>query len=292
MIDVHGNYYSYAVVEAQASETGDFLDPDIDPSNHVLSVLDYRYDPTSYDATTGIYTNGTDNPKIADFVFYSHGKDGAGSYTQYGTPNPETCPNTNAVTASDVGRENCDNDAIFVTQRYSARSNNAGGDFDDKLVYNLVQWIDLWGESADDRTSIYNRRDGFTGVGLENANEKVHVMGNLRVDPGATTDTGKIQTATLCDETKNDCFVAEHLGGEEASDTRLKCEGSDYHVMRGIKLTNNTNTKDRKLANGSGCMPVIGTQSTDCDSSMFSFMTGVTVDSQTGNLIKKCDNIL
>ena len=127
---------------------------------------------------------------------------------------------------------------------------------------------------------------------MENAEEKVHVLGNLRVDPGTTPDTGKIQTAVLCDETKNDCFVAEHLGGEEASDTRLKCDGNNYHVMRGIRLTNNANAKDRQLANNTGCVPVIGTGTTGCNGGMFSFMTGLEIDSQTGNLVRRCDNIL
>ena len=172
-----------------------------------------------------------------------------------------------------------------------------GGDFDDELIYDLVQWIYIWDVAIDDQQDSYNRAAGNMGVGKEQTEEKLHIYGNLRVDPqgdeaAPDDDLGKIQTEVICDETKNDCFAPEHFGAEEASDERLKCTDSDFPIMRGIKLSANADPKARQLtSNGDGCASAVGTGNTGC-AGIFDFMTGLTLDATTGNLGRDCANIL
>ena len=293
VIDIHGNQYTYAVVENQASESETYRrDPDF--TNHAITVKDYTFDPASLNSS-GVHTLGTDEDIMAEMVFFSHGQDGAGSVIKNSVVHPEPCP-TGGVEA-----ENCNNDAVFVTEQYAFRSPSAGtsDNFDDNLVYDLRDWLYIWDAIPDDTKSVYTLSDGKMGVGIEQSTEKVHISGNLRVDmlgdeAAPDTDMGKIQTEVICDQTKGDCFSPEHLGGEEKTAGTLYCDDPDnFPIMRGVKLTANADVKARQLSEGTGCTSPVGSGTDNCDDDgVLQFMSGMTVNATTGEITRKCDNIL
>ncbi len=293
VIDIHGNQYKYAVVENQASESSDYTrDPDF--TNHAITVRDYEFDPATYVVESGVYTGGVDQDRFTDILFFSLGKNGAGGHTKNGLVHPQACP------ASGVELENCNNDAIFVTDKYAFNSAaSVTGDFDDSLVYDLSNWVYIWDGMPNDTKSIYTLLGGSMGVGIEQSTEKVHVLGNLRVDmlgDEAVPDPslGRIQTEIICDQTKNDCFSPEHLGGPQEDSETLHCGDKDnYPFMRGVQLTANSDVKARQLENGTGCTPFVGTDTSNCTSdSAFHLMTGLTINARTGQITRRCASAL
>ncbi len=299
IIDIYGNKFTYAVVEEQASPSTPYTEFETSNVNHVIAVKDYDFDPFSFIPETGIYTAGNDIVVPVDMVFFSHGENGAGSHLERGKVHPMPCEATGAAgdPATTNDSENCSiYDGIFATERFVSRSPaGLGGDFDDFLVSDLVQWIYIWDASLASEEDVYNRSDGNMAVGHKNPVERMHVKGNLRVDmKGDATvpdpNLGKIQTEILCDEAKEDCFAPAHLGGPEGAEETLHCNG-DKPMMRKVKLTNSADSKTRKLDSGIACTSAVGTDSIKCDDTIFSFMNGIEIDPNTGVITKKCGNV-
>lgn len=284
VIDVYGNQFTYAVVEDQATKSSYVLyDADLDnppgtiEDKRKIRLRDYEEDESTRNAVTGVTTAGSDITRPVEMVFFSHGEGGAGSYTANGVANGLSCSATSAI-----DKENCDNDADFVTDLYAVRSSSAVGVADDKLTYNLLKWIYIWDTATNDSKSIYNRDSGNMGIGLEDGDEKLHVVGNLRVDAGGdTTNFGKVQTKEICDESQTDCFRPVLLGGKDEPDDddeeRIVCPTDFY--MSGIK-------------NGKPvCVSILGTQSANC-SGPNQAINSLQLNATTGAITVGCANLL
>lgn len=282
VIDIYGNQFTYAVVEDQATKSKYtlYIDGDVSTDRRYINLNDYLETETSRDAVTGIATTGIDLPRPVEMVFYSHGKDGAGAYNASGNANAQACP------ATGIDSENCNNDATFASDLYSVKSAAAVGVADDKLTYDLLSWVYIWDTASLDQKSIYNRDSGnmMVGSGLQDGDQKLHVLGNLRVEAGAV-DTGRAQARQLCDENDANCFEPQVLGGDgvdadgdglddDLTSKRLQCKKG--FVLKGVQ-------------NGlSECISVIGTGTTGC--SGLQYINSLSVDHATGLLTSTCAN--
>ena len=282
VIDAYGNQFTYAVVETQAARTLSTPDECTNtptPAYCQISLLDV--DLTACDPATGICQTATDNTRPVDMVFFSHGKNGAGSFTASGVANAQLC-NASLVTGD---RENCDTDAIFVTEQYTARSSSfVGQPSDDKLTYEALNWVYIWDEITGSPETIYNRATGNMAVGLtkvDTALEKLHVAnGHLRVeDDGNINTSGKIQTTQICDEVSGsgNCFEPEVIAGLEANPKRLQC--GDGMVMSGVA---NSVAQCRSVLLMNNITPSTGV----CGPALY--VAGISVDPSTGSVTLDC----
>jgi prepilin-type N-terminal cleavage/methylation domain-containing protein len=119
--------------------------------------------------------DGVDDPLSKHYFFFSHGQDGAGSYTDAGVANGTGCGGT-------FDSENCDLDGRFVA---ASRSLGAAVSYNDD-VSNESLLIDqdlndsLWARTPSDEDSIYNLNDENVGIGtgvISPAETRLHVRG-------------------------------------------------------------------------------------------------------------------
>ncbi len=283
IIDVYGNQFTYAVVEEQASESLYQQDTPITPCPTCRQIVVNDFDVTTRHPDTDIPTAGNTITKNVEFVFFSHGEDGAGSYTSYGSLNPNLCA------SADIDQENCDEDSIFSTALFANRLDGATGFYDDDFVDDPLSWVYIWDNVPDDAKSIYNRSSGNMGVGLNKSDialEKVHVVGNLRVEAPVVAGTpdlnegGKIQTTQICNESQTDCFYPAVIGGDQPTVTeedgtvveRFDC--GDGQILVGM---DNSTPRCRSIVlDSSGSCPAL------------EYATGVTLNPTTGAISLNC----
>jgi len=207
-VDTHKNRFTYAVTERQATDN-------------------YREDGGDIRVISENYYSSPMPVNIlhdeADFVFFSHGRDGLGARTFYGTP-------TSDCTGHPKETENCDflvsNDAVFLD---ALRSERPGANYyDDTLVHLL--WLEFFHWKKDpDNTDAYNlNQDGRVAVGLMNPDP----VARLHVHGGNFLAYEKLMTEEICDENGNFCFDPELIGGD---DPAMDCEASNpFSAMIGI----------------------------------------------------------
>lgn len=278
IIDVYGNLFTYAVVETQATEN---LYEEYNPSD---PLTDYRMillndvDLTNCDAVTGVCTTATDNPRSIDLVFFSHGENARGAYNaSVASITPQIACN-GVVTNGDI--ENCNEDAVFVTSEYAARSAASTGVTDDTLSSDLAAWTYIWDIALTEPDSIYNRADGNMAVGLRNGDQKVHILGNLKVESAVGSDlndSGKVQTNDVCGETlgpaTTDCFDPANIAGLDADPDRFQCP--DGFIMHG-------------MGNGDvECRSILFNATAACVNNL-EYATGFTFDPATGVVTLTC----
>ncbi len=288
--DVYGNQFTYAVAEIQTDPAEYvFYDRDIAslPDYRAIDLLNFTFRENSLvpaftppadncDPITKVCELGEEYTQPVDLLFYSHGKDGMGSYTVSGVLNGNACTDDDDATS-----ENCDNDATFISDVYAVRSDDIDGEYDDRLRFSLADWTYIWTDSAKDSSSIFNNTAGNMGVGTKEPEEKLHVQGgNVRIEEanvGGVDVGGKIQASKLCDNESDagfdGCFEPELIGGDVGSD-RLVC--GDDEVMRQIR-------GGEKI-----CVSVLGNSGDDCDGT-FNFVKGITLNISSGVLSASCD---
>ena len=134
-----------------------------------------------------------------DYVLVSHGRNGIGARTFYGTPT------TPCATAVGLDQENCNMGWSFVD---ALRSDAAGPTYyDDTLVYRTWLSYFLWNITPANADNIHNMNTGNVGIGLTNPLEKLHLKN------GGIIATGNLRSNNICDDTGHDCFSADIIGG-------------------------------------------------------------------------------
>jgi len=151
------------------------------------TTLAYNDDPINLANNTGaidiVDASGTtllDNPGTAHLFFFSHGRDGKGSYTDAGVLNGTTC-------VGGIDSENCDflnaatADATFAALMVE-QLGTGGTYYDDITTYSLLVHgndDDLWDRSdAPNMEDIYNLNTGNVGIGTDEPEAKLHVLGD------------------------------------------------------------------------------------------------------------------
>lgn len=102
--------------------------------------------------------------------------------------------------------ENCDNnDAIFMKGLLS----RAAGDsyLDDIAMFGSPKLTTLWRGSftSGDESWLYNTNVGNVGVGTEEPQTELHVVGDIRAE-------NSVQADEFCDSNDLDCFTPNGLG--------------------------------------------------------------------------------
>lgn len=163
------------------------------------------------------------NPAGSGFwVAVSHGMDAVGAYGEGGVQ---------AVPCAGVGRdrENCDNDASFISG-IQARVDGADH-FDDLVFFNTERIIALWDPAGMAGEDIATRNIGNMGIGLPPA-----TIPQQKLDVGGTVRGSTIQSLEVCDASGSDCFNPNLLGGPSG----LTCESqpgdpaNSFRLMTGI----------------------------------------------------------
>lgn len=172
---------------------------------------------------------GADNtpdplPLNYDFILLSYGRTAVGAYNKEGDL-VSNC--TNALEGTEF--ENCNMDGRFLlhvnptNRRANARSNVSGPNFYDDIT-EAQQTLpeQTWFQHVDN--SVYANNDFLVtlatrvGVGVQNPQERLHVGGTIRVEPGATTN-GQIESDLVCSP--------NGLGGESCINPTLITEDPD-----------------------------------------------------------------
>jgi len=155
----------------------------------------------------------------AHFVLVSHGNNGIGGFSADGVL---MAPCATGVGAP-VESENCDGDATFMDN--IARSFVPGPNYNDDVVV-MVDTVPtrVWTNSAVDERDIVSF-DGYVGVNTRNAEDPLHVVGNVMVD-GVGVGSEKI-----CDRDNDNCFRPKVIGG---SGTRCAQSGGAVQPMIGV----------------------------------------------------------
>ncbi len=171
----------------------------------------------------------TNGQATAHFVFFSHGNNGRGAYTKEGIRIGATCDN-GLFTAAEVAAadksyneiENCDNDFEF-TWDSEAYSLNQGFDYYDDIFYYIdgVPSGGTWNYSGT-QDDVFTSFAGNLGIGTADPKYAVDVNGDVNA-------SNKTRTTGYCDETGNNCFDAQTIGG-----SGITCNGKP---MTGIELS-------------------------------------------------------
>lgn len=191
----------------------------------------------------------TDPPDSAHYALYSHGDNGRGGYAASGRqiddcnvtlisgpPGPPPPGSSVGDGTIDVEFENCDyNDAVFVK---GIRSVGANSNYNDDIVLFETQGFrPFWLRSRvpGHSNSIYNTNLGNVGIGEDNPQYKLHIVGDL------VSETATEATDGYCDSTNTTCVDPDFLGGTgdecpdgEAAyaigDNELKCRSVNWTI--------------------------------------------------------------
>lgn len=164
----------------------------------------------------------------AHYALISHGENGRAAYTSSGkligdcgsgTVIPAGGGTPPPVVSSLIDeKENCDDDATFL----SGLKNDGSSNYNDDIVKYLITSISaLWEYTDIDK--VKNLNAGFVGIGTKQPRERLQVDGDIRGEE-ILAETG------FCDQAGNDCLPANILGGEH-DDMNCKTAGS---VVTGI----------------------------------------------------------
>lgn len=165
-------------------------------------------------------SDGVPDNGMLDAVVLSHGPDRRGAYSLSGNgPNP-----CNAADGSDA--ENCDGDAFFYDNIvYEAPGATY---FDDTVSTKIWSFQSLWAVVPGDDDNIRNTNPGNVGINVDDPQDALHVVGNIKVD--------HIKTGIVCRDGSDGemrCFEPRQIGGIYWPDGNgMRCNNGT--VMQGI----------------------------------------------------------
>lgn len=152
-----------------------------------------------------------------DMILVSHGQTNAGAYTQNGDLALD-CPGA----GNSTDRENCNFDGIFVLKSNNTAfpeigsfSSVQGPRFYDDLTESQGSVpVDLWLQSLDN-SDVALTFASRIGIGTENPQAKVHVMGNVRAV--------NVLSDNICNTGMTDCFNPIIIAGNEP---QMNCDSN------------------------------------------------------------------
>lgn len=153
------------------------------------------------------------------FVFFSHGKEGAGAYSPEGRLVKACQPSGGAP--APVEAENCDGDRNFIYHLCMKNENAGPNYYDDQFYRNAgTYWrlpSKMWAKATDQNN--IGSRGVFVGVNNHEAQYELDVKGNIMVQPFATDPDkkGQAHATDFCmnsDPTK--CTKPEMIAGSWA----------------------------------------------------------------------------
>lgn len=261
--DEHNGLYSYAVTEVQASSASTYTRGG---GKVIITGTDINGDPV--------------NMNDADFALISHGADKKGAFTATGQSSGITC------TDPGLDNENCDNDAEFYVQDLFQAP---GADhYDDRVEYNLLDWIYIWDNSFTENSDIYSRAFGNMGIGTDDPQQRLHVAdGDMLIEDTDTTDPdeyGKVFTTRYCDDTGTKCFDPSALSGSYADGEGVRC-GGEGEYMDGFET-------DAADPQGVRAVCAKYDQVRDVSCPARSYITGFQYDQASGTFSFTCTNAI
>ena len=164
------------------------------------------------------------------YTLFSTGETGVGA-VNIGGELVETCP-----TGAGAGREveNCDGDTVF-TSNICLASNAVGENFyDDIMIFDPVTKniapSKLW-ETASGNNSNMGSVIPYIGIGIEDPETEIDVMGNIKaenMDLDDPTKNGNSYAQHYCNGDARNCFTADIIAG---NDPMMDCGNK---IMTGI----------------------------------------------------------
>ena len=161
------------------------------------------------------------------YVVLSLGEDGAGAYADVNAPAPRlACP----AAGAQADAENCDNDAVFIydppTENACHATTVAGANYYDDLFLDgnisITQTpTKMWDTGAN--PNDVGSASGYIGLGNENPQAELDLVGNLLAENETATDvtkTGQAIADDFCKPDGNNCFKPESIAG---NDPRMSC---------------------------------------------------------------------
>lgn len=222
-IDSWGNKILYAVTSTQADPGGPF-------GAGAITIKEFQ--PTG-DFTCPDTTNIANATSVIGihYTLLSMGETGMGAFNKEGVQLPAmSCP-TGGTAPYDA--ENCNGDAIFMTDTCVRSSRTVAGDqyyFDDVLVGDAAASQKQSVPAATWETSTVNSKDMGTdmpliGIGTKEPDYEVDVLGNVKADDRDTTDPsdgkyGNAHSGDFCNKDGTACFDAALIAGD---DPRMEC---------------------------------------------------------------------
>lgn len=167
-------------------------------------------------------------------LLLSAGTDGMGAFNPYGIEIPcdSAFPNQS---------ENCDNDAKFVDSiRYDAPGPTY---YDDFTSIGYWSSASIWAYSPVNTDNVYNTNPGNIGIGTNDPQEKLDVVGNIRARD--------MNAQQYCNTSGDDCFPSATIGGEG-----IHCPGNQ--VMIGIRRNSPVCQDSRYNVEARTCNTAIG----------------------------------
>ena len=263
LLDAYGNQFTYVVTEYQARN--EYI-PE-------LGAIEIRNEHGAPPASVLA-------PNV-DYMILSHGENGGGARTLYGTPVGAGCAGLPANEA-----ENCeDGDNVYIASiRYDAGPNQ----FDDLLTYR--GWVNyyLWDQSTEDSKDVYNTNAGYVGIDAVAPQEQLHVAeGNILLDQEAVdfrgTGTATVMAKEYCTYDGSDvegCFDPEIIGGDG-----LECDNRDpNNSLNVIHRIKDGKAECFNLYEDAAGVPQ--TQDVTCDAD--EFLYGLEYDTATRKVTKLC----
>lgn len=191
-----------------------------------------RYEVTLYPGVGSLFP--------VSFFVMSLGENGAGAYNRNGF----LVNNCNLTTVAES--ENCDFDNTFwLKTNYFPEFKNGPNDLGEIGSASFIPGVnyfdditddypmpnpaaDLWFESTDDSDYLLTRNQRI-GIGIENPEVKVHVIGNAMAD--------NILSDEICNENSSACFNPNIIAGNEPSmDCEANSIGASGHPEAVLKI--------------------------------------------------------
>jgi len=185
MQDEFGNRMTYAVT-VDLTQTDALLADPHPPGQITINHVD---------DSGAVFASTTD----AEFLIISHGEDGAGAYTYNGGQLGRACRSTASGNAVNCSWQNT-NSAVFQDNgAYGFSTANNDEYYDDYTLYTLGDHEGWWAAIDSSGADIASRATGNTlvpngrfGIGTNAPAEKLHVMGNSRIEGSETVTGGSI----------------------------------------------------------------------------------------------------
>lgn len=278
-IDVWGNKLLYAVTH-QKTDSATFTAHD-----GAISMMAYIDDDDDDDGTRGplapTYTPGIPGNLVddVDFVLISMGKAGYGAYTKDGILT-SAC----RALADGLEHENCNDDAVFFTDRnpdevdYGSRSFNEDASyFDDITFYQESVPTNLWFVHPLDVSRLITMASGVR-VGEDAAISQERPQASLDVRGGDMRANGDIKSDEICAESGVDCIDPILIMGAPSENQTMQCDYDNTNpgnqavtsiAENKVVCTTNTNTNFGLTAmQPDGVTPVYRTR--DCGNRLVS----------------------